>query len=214
MEHKSDFAMYLHLSLYISDSQKTFGMQGTPFKSNESWQHSDNLWMPKHFGHFGQHLWLVLDFGLDMNWEMSITYAATLCWSILSPLRRYHATIRPVWGIHYQQQEYRCDLNMICLNTKIIITLYPNLSPSDFFQSFFSFFHKGRRRKNLSTGARKWGIWGSHCEVWDGRHHRAYARILRNLGRQRGYLASLGVPGSPRHPPVVTSLFFFFQKNV
>ena len=64
-------------SLYISDSQRIFSMQETVYKCSEWWQIFGQLLDAKTFWiYFGQCLWLALDFGLEMNWEMSESYTS------------------------------------------------------------------------------------------------------------------------------------------
>ena len=61
----------MRFSLYISDSQRTFGMEEKKVMSNDKYfgrQHILDI--------FGRHFWLVLDFGLGRIWEMPESYSA------------------------------------------------------------------------------------------------------------------------------------------
>ena len=67
-----------------------------------------------------------------------------------------------------------------------------------------------KKRAGASHGKRD--IWGSQCEVWDGRHHRANVRILWDLRvpkRERGSIWRAWGTQLPQAPPVATSLFLY-----
>ena len=93
------------LSLYISNSQRTSGMQETIYKYNEWWQIFEQFLGAKTLDIFGQNFWLALDFRLDRIWETSASYPLFTSvkvkkfTSLLS--RKIVLSIRYLWGFRF-----------------------------------------------------------------------------------------------------------------
>ena len=53
----NDIAMCISLCIYISDSLRTSGMEGTILNAMSNDEYLEKFWMPKIFGHLGRYFW-------------------------------------------------------------------------------------------------------------------------------------------------------------
>ena len=71
-----------------------------------------------------------------------------------------------------------------------------------FASHYFRCLHPGASPQKFEGGGQRREVKRMREPVWawEGRHPEANVKILRNPGMPKRYMASLGVPGSPRHP--------------